>query len=77
MNLYIVLENIKFDLTTPKLNEFAAEASQETKTRYLKWHKVDIVARCYILASVDAHMQDHISKLEWSKNDPDFWWDVC
>ena len=65
-SLFIVLdyEKIKFVLTTPKPNEPAADASEEIKTQYSDWQKANTAARCYILASVVAHLQEQINKFE-------------
>ena len=57
-NLSIVLdfERIKFITTTTKPKEPAADASNETKKKFVNWQQANMTARCYILASAAEHL---------------------
>ncbi|XP_015894340.1 uncharacterized protein LOC107428334 [Ziziphus jujuba] len=65
-NLYIVLdfERIKFIATTPKPQELAANASEETLKQFIDSQWANTIARCYILASIAEHIQKQLNHPE-------------
>ncbi|XP_060674734.1 uncharacterized protein LOC132804413 [Ziziphus jujuba] len=65
-NTYIGLdfERIKFITTTPKPQEPATNASEETKKQFADWQWANTKTHCYILANIAEHLQKQLDSLE-------------